>query len=108
MSTQSERARDMDSRKFRALVMGIVVYSMPMLLTFVMVQTHNATKEDFKEIVKWMGLALSPILTGYILSVAIEDFGKNRGPSAVSQQTSGPIINENVIAPNSVITDKKD
>lgn len=68
----------MESRKFKALVMAIAVYGIPVVMVFVLVLTKNATKDDLVSMTKWMGLSLSPAFLGYIGSVALEDYGRSR------------------------------
>lgn len=68
----------METRKFKAVALAIVIYSTPVLMMFVLVLTKNAVKEDLVSMTKWMGLALSPVFLGYIGGVALEDYGKNQ------------------------------
>lgn len=83
-----------NSRKFKALVLAIVVYVVPMLMTFVLVLTKHAKFEDLKEMVKWCGLSLSPAFLGYIGGTALEGMNRTQAPVAVSAVVAPPSTEE--------------
>lgn len=72
-----------ESRKFRALLLAIAVYTVPMFMIYVLVIMKLAGKDDFITICKWMGASLSPAFLGYIGGVALEGFAQ-RPPSNVT------------------------
>jgi hypothetical protein len=71
-----------DSRKFRVLLLACAVYLLPVILTFVLVLVHLASKDDLFSLTKWMGASLSPAFLAFIGGVALED-------AAGKQTTSG-------------------
>ena len=75
---RTERVPMAESRKFRALLLAILVYTVPMFMTFALVVMKLASKDDFITMTKWMGASLSPAFLGYIGGVALE--GLAQGP----------------------------
>ena len=78
------------SRKFKALVLAIGVYAVPMIMTFVLVLTKNARFEDLKEMVKWCGLSLSPVFVGYIGGTALEGWAERKSGAPPAPSTIPP------------------
>lgn len=69
---RSSQLRMRDSRKFRALLLAIVVYAIPILMTFALCLKGKAAFSDLFETMKWMAGALSPAFLAYIGGVAWE------------------------------------
>lgn len=61
-----------DSRKFRAVLIAILVYGIPIVMIYTLVLKSLAKVEDLVDISKWMGGALSPVFAAYIGGVAWE------------------------------------
>lgn len=83
----------MEQRKFKALLLAILVYGVPVVMTFVLTLTKQAAFADLKGMATWMGVALSPAFVAYIGGVALEDYASKRGPTVVPQQAQGDIVN---------------
>lgn len=81
-------------RKFRALCLAMVVYGLPVVMTFVLVLAKQATFADLKDMTKWMGLALSPAFLGYIGGVALEGYAEKRDVASPSNAiaTTGSVV----------------
>ena len=75
---RTERVPMAESRKFRAPLLAILVYTVPMFMTFALVVMKLASKDDFITMTKWMGASLSPAFLGYIGGVALEGLAQGK------------------------------
>ena len=66
------KSRMRDSRKFRALLLAIGVYVMPILMTYSLCLRGSAKVSDLIELAKWLGGAMAPVFAAYIGGVAFE------------------------------------
>lgn len=71
-SSEERRVSILDSRKFKALCLAIMVYGVPIVLVFWLCLKNLAKVSDLLDVTKWLGGALAPIFIGYIGSVAYE------------------------------------